>query len=131
MLSYKEQLTHPNWQRKRLEIFERDKFTCCVCGNTEHQLEVHHLIYFKDKHAWEYNNNYLITMCHNCHLAETNEKILILYFSYFMLNLSNLTGLNFVELFTKIDEVSLMVKNDGYTINEAFKIVILKLIKPA
>ncbi len=47
-LSYKEQLTHPNWQRKRLEIFQRDNFACTICGNTEHQLQVHHLYYLPE-----------------------------------------------------------------------------------
>lgn len=41
-LSYAEQLKHPNWQRRRLQIMERDGFKCANCGDSESQLHVHH-----------------------------------------------------------------------------------------
>lgn len=66
-LNYYEQLQHPNWQRKRLQIFERDNFACKICGNTEHQLQVHHLYYIKDILLWEYDDELLQTVCETHH----------------------------------------------------------------
>jgi 5-methylcytosine-specific restriction endonuclease McrA len=40
--TYSEKLTHPKWQRKRLEILNRDGFKCVLCGNEEMQLQIHH-----------------------------------------------------------------------------------------
>jgi 5-methylcytosine-specific restriction endonuclease McrA len=47
-----------------MAIFERDKFTCQICGNKG--LEIHH----KDK--WQENNDpdNLILLCKDCHKKE-------------------------------------------------------------
>lgn len=66
-MTYAAQLRHPNWQRKRLQILERDGFTCQLCYDTETQLHVHHKRYIKGRLAWEYENEYLLTVCENCH----------------------------------------------------------------
>lgn len=73
-MTYSDQLKHPKWQRKRLEIYQRDNFTCLVCGNTERQLQVHHGVYIKGLMAWEYDNKYLHTVCDPCH--KTTGKFL-------------------------------------------------------
>ncbi|MBP9881544.1 MAG: HNH endonuclease [Chitinophagales bacterium] len=65
--TYLEKLTDPRWQKKRLEIMERDKFTCQSCGNKELTLNVHHTAYEKNKNPWEYDNNTMVTICKNCH----------------------------------------------------------------
>ena len=57
----------PRWQKKRLEIMERDNFTCQSCGDTESTLNVHHTYYEKGKKPWEYPDVTLITWCENCH----------------------------------------------------------------
>lgn len=67
MLSYKDQINHPNWQKCRLRIFERDKFACKICGNTELQLQVHHLCYFPKLHLWDYDDELMITVCPEHH----------------------------------------------------------------
>lgn len=64
-MNYIEQLKHPKWQRKRLEILERDDFTCQVCGDEETQLNVHHKSYSKT--VYEVDNSQLITLCKHCH----------------------------------------------------------------
>lgn len=64
---YKESLKHPLWQKKRLEIFNRDNFTCQKCGDTETELQVHHKEYNNGFEPWEYDNSILITYCVNCH----------------------------------------------------------------
>lgn len=38
---YLEKLKDPRWQKRRLEIFQRDEFTCQVCFDTESTLHVH------------------------------------------------------------------------------------------
>lgn len=66
-VSYKDQLKSPEWQKKRLKIFERDNFTCQLCLDTEEQLHVHHKSYDKNTKAWEYDDDRLITLCATCH----------------------------------------------------------------
>jgi hypothetical protein len=67
--TYAEQLKHPNWQRKRLEILGRDEFRCQVCYDDESTLHVHHKHYHKGRMAWEYEAHELVTLCENCHEA--------------------------------------------------------------
>jgi len=72
--NYLEQLKDPRWQKKRLEILNRDNFTCQCCGSKENELQVHHKYYDKKKLAWEYDNDCLITLCKDCHEYETKEN---------------------------------------------------------
>lgn len=72
-MDYKEQLKRPRWQKKRLEILNRDKFTCQKCQDTETELQIHHLRYDFSKLAWEYENKWLITLCKHCH--QTIEEL--------------------------------------------------------
>lgn len=68
MSRYGEQLKDPRWQRKRLDIMNRDKFTCQLCGKKSDTLNVHHLWYGKT--PWDVPNNLLITLCETCHVKE-------------------------------------------------------------
>jgi hypothetical protein len=65
--SYAEKLKDPRWQKKRLEIMQRDGFKCLACGDTETSLQVHHKKYVSGKEPWEYLNSDLITLCEHCH----------------------------------------------------------------
>lgn len=69
-MDYKEQIKSPKWQKRRLEIMQKDNFTCQLCGDTESMLNVHHLCYHKDSKIWEYEDWELITLCENCHKDE-------------------------------------------------------------
>ena len=69
-MNYKKQLLDPRWQRRRLEILQRDEFTCQKCLSKDKTLHVHHTDYIKGRMAWEYENNELITMCKDCHYLE-------------------------------------------------------------
>ena len=60
-------LDDPRWQRKRLEIMERDNFNCACCGSQFSKLNVHHLYYLKGLEPWEYDNEALVTLCNPCH----------------------------------------------------------------
>lgn len=72
-MDYKDQLRNPKWQKKRLEIMQRDKFTCQICLDTEETLNIHHKSYDKNKKAWEYGNDRLITVCESCHKELTEH----------------------------------------------------------
>lgn len=65
--SYAEKLKDPRWQRKRLEIMDRDGWKCTLCNSTDTTLAVHHLNYQKGFMPWEYDNSSLVTLCENCH----------------------------------------------------------------
>lgn len=65
--NYASKLKHPKWQRTRLEIMNRDNFTCQICNDNNSELHVHHTKYFKDRQPWDYSDKHLITVCVNCH----------------------------------------------------------------
>lgn len=66
-LTYSEQLKDPRWQKRRLEILNRDSFTCRQCECNYKPLHVHHLGYKKDGYLWEVHDDQLITFCEDCH----------------------------------------------------------------
>jgi hypothetical protein len=65
--TYYEMLRDPQWQRKRLEIMERDSFACLYCGDKTKTLNVHHTYYEKGLTPWEYPDHSLRTLCEPCH----------------------------------------------------------------
>ena len=72
-MTYAEKLKHPKWQRKRLEILQRDEFTCLKCRSTLKTLHVHHLSYSKGD-PWDIDNSQLVTVCYECHAKEHGKK---------------------------------------------------------
>lgn len=66
-MTYSNKLKHPKWQKKRLEILQRDQYTCQLCNDTETTLHVHHKSYSYGKEPWDYDNENLITYCELCH----------------------------------------------------------------
>lgn len=66
-MTYGEKLKDPRWQKKRLEIFERDKWMCWRCGDKQSTLHVHHLAYPPNREPWEVPNGFLLTLCEECH----------------------------------------------------------------
>jgi hypothetical protein len=76
-MGYAELLKDPRWQKKRLEIMERDEWTCKTCGDTKATLTVHHKSYrmvdgkFVD--IWDYPDEDLITLCEECHSKEESD----------------------------------------------------------
>jgi len=75
--SYGELLKDPRWQRRRLEILERDNWTCQACTSTDKTLHVHHKFYLSGKTPWEYENDNLVTLCLDCHEQATNSMALL------------------------------------------------------
>ena len=75
MASYYELLKHPNWQRRRLEIFERAGFECEQCGDNNKTLHVHHCYYERGKRPWEYPDQHLKCLCEDCHKSAEDRKL--------------------------------------------------------
>ena len=73
-MKYSEKLKDPGWQKLRLEVFERDEWTCQGCGDNESTLNVHHCYYESQKEPWEYPLKALTTLCDNCHNIEKNDR---------------------------------------------------------
>lgn len=72
--SYAEKLKDPRWQKKRLEILNRDDWCCQWCCDDESTLIVHHLAYEKGREPWEYDDDTLLTLCENCHETDHAER---------------------------------------------------------
>ena len=72
--SYAEKLKDPQWQKKRLEIFERDGFKCKMCEKEKPELHVHHKYYIFGKEPWDHPRSLLVTLCKDCHEKEESAK---------------------------------------------------------
>lgn len=66
-MKYADKLKDPRWQKKRLEILERDKWMCRGCCEKEKTLHVHHIFYVPQCEPWEIPNGLLVTLCCDCH----------------------------------------------------------------
>ena len=65
--AYRAKLLDPRWQRVRLQVFARDRWSCVACGATWRTLHVHHLRYQPGKEPWESPPDALATLCALCH----------------------------------------------------------------
>lgn len=66
-MTYPDRLRLPQWQKKRLQVLKRDKFTCLLCRDKETELQVHHLKYEFGRDPWEYELTNFQTLCKYCH----------------------------------------------------------------
>lgn len=74
-MTYQEKLKDPRWQKKRLEVLNRDNFTCQLCETVKIELHVHHLSYGHDTEPWDYDDSNFITYCKVCHkVVEFTKK---------------------------------------------------------
>ena len=72
--SYSELLKDPRWQKKRLEILERDGWRCGWCDSSTKTLHVHHKAYKPGCKPWEYENDWLMAVCEDCHQFEYEDR---------------------------------------------------------
>lgn len=70
-MTYGEQLKDPRWQKRRLEILQRDNWTCQECSDNKSTLHVHHRRYVRGQMAWQAADDDLVTLCEGCHEAIT------------------------------------------------------------
>jgi 5-methylcytosine-specific restriction endonuclease McrA len=97
-MTYAEKLKDPRWQKKRLQILERDNWQCqsaLLCqidvepleptnclkeffvwkrDRSNPTLHVHHKKYRKGADPWDYPDDELITLCAPCHEYESLDE---------------------------------------------------------
>lgn len=94
---YLAKLRDPRWQKKRLEILNRDRFFCQMCGDEKNTLHVHHR-YYKNSDPWDYPNDSLVALCESCHEFETENRgafddlIKIIKMGFFSADAERLSG---------------------------------------
>ena len=71
--AYQKKLLDPRWQKRRLQIFERDNWACQLCGATTLTLHVHHKYYKLGADPWDYPDDALQTLCEPCHDNEHSD----------------------------------------------------------
>lgn len=67
MATYREKLLDPRWQKRRLEILERDGWACRECADASSTLHVHHVAYRSGADPWDYPDHMLVALCEECH----------------------------------------------------------------
>lgn len=71
-MTYQQKLKDPRWQKKRLEVLQRDNFTCKLCGDNTITLHVHHTVY--SGNPWDVAIENLHTLCEHCHMFVEMHK---------------------------------------------------------
>jgi protein-arginine kinase activator protein McsA len=66
-MNYHQQMRHPLWQQKRLEVLNLHGFQCQQCDDNETTLHVHHPYYKPNAMIWDYDNEELECLCEKCH----------------------------------------------------------------
>jgi hypothetical protein len=69
-VKYSDKLKDPRWQRKRLEVMDRDGWACLCCGDNASMLHVHHKEYHGN--PWDACMDSLETLCEKCHEARSS-----------------------------------------------------------
>lgn len=83
--AYSEKLRDPRWQKKRLEVLNRDEWKCQDCGAADKTLHVHHCLYIYGLDPWNYAADELRTLCEECHEARpAMEHDAVLEFKRFL-----------------------------------------------
>lgn len=82
---YNSMLLKPEWHHKRVMILNRDNNRCRNCGGIIN-LQVHHKQYHKNRKdgefmkPWNYKENYLITLCKNCHQIGHKDYVIPIFY---------------------------------------------------
>ena len=78
-MTYSDKLKDPRWQKRRLEVMQRDGWQCVRCGsglNDGIPFNVHHLRYHKE--PWNARDEDLETLCEQCHERESFFVLFVL-----------------------------------------------------
>ena len=108
MNAYQAKLKDPRWQKKRLEILNRDDWACSLCHSKVDTLTVHHKDYILNTEPWDYPDDYLLTLCEDCHEKEGGREVLE---KSILRHLRIRFPLN--QLFILDDGLSLITKNNN------------------
>jgi len=114
-MKYSDQIKHPKWQKKRLEVLNLKGFKCEVCENEDKTLHVHHRFYLKNRNAWEYDNDVFQVLCEDCHSkihAKNNKDNIIVndYCDEFSNLIEEIVG----DTFAPFDSFRLFVRRTNY-----------------
>jgi 5-methylcytosine-specific restriction endonuclease McrA len=103
-VTYLEKLKDPRWQKKRLEIMQRDEFMCRKCFDKGSTFNVHHKYYIYNNDPWDYPDELLITLCEKCHDEEEESKYIINDFAKVLLSYGYLASelIQLLELIRKL-----------------------------
>jgi len=66
-MNYSQKLNDPRWQKKRLEIMQRDQWKCTMCKDEGQTLHIHHINYSTGSEPWECGDEDVATLCRKCH----------------------------------------------------------------
>jgi len=66
-MTYREQIDHPLWKERSAAFKEEVDCGQCRCCGTDRNLTVHHKRYLRDGYLWEVPDEWLETLCWNCH----------------------------------------------------------------
>lgn len=58
----------PEYRRWRLNVLERDSFTCQLCGQVGGELNVHHIKPYATFPALRYDEDNGVALCKSCHI---------------------------------------------------------------
>ena len=70
----KQQRHSPEYVSWRTKVFERDKYTCVICGQVGGELNAHHIRPFKDYPELRLDLDNGVTLCKACHKRVHKEK---------------------------------------------------------
>ena len=124
-----------NWQKKRLEILERDNWTCRSCGKDKDTLgdallNVHHIYYISGKKPWEYPDKLLITFCEDCH-KKRHEIMLYIHEGLSKMPISAVLGVMELTYASALKEFLAMVGASEDPIDENLLTLAYRLILDA
>jgi hypothetical protein len=122
-MAYSEKLKDPRWQKKRLEIMQRDEFKCQICFHDDRTLHIHHYFYENYKEPWDYDNDTLITLCETCHSREKEARTTA---ESRLLDILKKRKFNAVDLFLLSDGFEVI---NSKMINKIFSILVLAVCK--
>ena len=68
--TYLKKLSDRSWDKIRKKVYERDKWTCQICGKhcQAKDIQCHHITPYRISHNDDMEN--LITLCRSCHMRE-------------------------------------------------------------
>ncbi len=119
------QYKSPLWQKKRLEILERDGFRCLSCGSKDKQLHVHHCNYYKGEAVYESLPQLLVTLCEDCHREAHEIKSRISHWSGCVLANSLLNYGDF--LFSDVQNIVAFMSGSTDEVPDELKAAVYKL----
>lgn len=112
-MTYSDKLKDPRWQKKRLEVLERDSWLCQLCGDNKTTLHVHHKKYNND--PWDAEIDDLKTYCEDCHaVIEYNKKDTFIVIATYKIVFENKSNRVIVRYLDENNEVYV----DFYKINQ-------------